>query len=184
MSISQWESLTRGDKNAFIEIYESHYQSLFTYGFSITANREQTKDCIQDLFYELWTKRSTLNKEVKNIRFYLFTWLRRKITKELKQTGKETHVIDHMDHKNDQVLPYEELLIAFEQSEEAKLKLTAALRKLTNRQLEIIRLRFFENLSYEQIAINTSLTERTVYNIVYESIRQLRILMRFILFYF
>ena len=69
---------------------------------------------------------------------------------------------------------YEELLIAFQRSEEKKDQLTIALKNLTKKQLEIIKLKFFENLSYAEIAVETSLAPRTVYNLIYEAIRHLR----------
>ena len=183
MSISQWESMTEGNRGAFLSIYESHYQALFSYGFTLTASRDQTKDFIQELFLEIWNKHASVNKDVINVRAYLFTWLRRMIFKENRRLKNE-HCTDEMtDTLSQNVLPYEDLLIAFQQSEEKKNELAAALKKLTKKQLEIIRLRFFENLSYEEIAIQTSLTQRTVYNLVYEAIRHLRVCLRLLLFY-
>ena len=69
---------------------------------------------------------------------------------------------------------YEELLITFQRSEEKKEQLRGALTKLTKKQLEIIKLKFFEKLSYAEIAAKTSLAPRTVYNLIYEAIRHLR----------
>ena len=175
--------MTGGDRDAFLSIYESHYQALFSYGFSLTASKEQTKDCIQELFLEIWNKHDSINKDVVNIRSYLFTWLRRKISKEFKRLDGEKCTSELIDNFSDNVLPYEDLLIAFQQSEEKKDKLSAALKKLTKKQLEVIRLKYFENLSYEEIAVKTSRTQRTVYNLVYEAIHHLRECMRLLLFY-
>jgi RNA polymerase sigma factor (sigma-70 family) len=66
------------------------------------------------------------------------------------------------------------LLIAFQQSEEKKEQVTRALGTLTKKQLEIIRLKFFYNLSYAEISEKTALTTRTIYNIIYEAINRLR----------
>ena len=76
-----WDNMVKGDKEAFLAIYHNHYRALFYYGFSLTADRELTKDCIQELFLDIWNTRPTLNKEVENIQSYLFTWLRRKISR-------------------------------------------------------------------------------------------------------
>ena len=117
MTISQWECLTSGDREAFLSIYESHYQALFSYGFTLTASREQTKDCIQEMFFELWNKRNTVNKEVVNVRSYLFTWLRRKISKDINRVDGEKCTRQLVDNFPDLVLSYEDLLILFQQSE-------------------------------------------------------------------
>jgi RNA polymerase sigma factor (sigma-70 family) len=169
-----WGRMVDGDKEAFMTLYKSHYQGLFCYGFSLSTNRELTKDCIQELFIEIWNTRPSLNKEVKNVKSYLFTWLRRKISRELSRLAKEKFS-DELNAEYPLIQSsYEELLIAFQESEEKKEQLSAALKNLTKKQLEIIRLKFFENLSYRTIAAQTSLTPRTVYNLIYEAIRNLR----------
>lgn len=174
MLANTWGRMTGGDKDAFLALYQSQYQALFCYGFSLSADRELTKDCIQELFLEIWNSRPSLDKEVKNVRSYLFTWLRRKISRELSRLAKERVAGDLPEDLPLLQSSYEELLIAFQQSEEKKEQLRAALKKLTRKQLEIIKLKFFENLSYRSIAAQTALTPRTVYNLIYEAIRRLR----------
>jgi RNA polymerase sigma factor (sigma-70 family) len=175
--------MTEGDKRSFLVIYETNYQALFCYGFSLSVDRELTKDCIQELFVEIWSTRSSLNKEVINVRSYLFTWLRRKISRELSRLVEERSLdFNEATEQSASVqASYEELLIAFQQSDEKKEQLRSALAKLTRKQLEIIRLKFFENLSYRAIAERKSITPRTVYNTIYESIRQLRESMKLLL---
>src|SRR5688572_1132379 len=173
MKINYWLCMVGGDQNAFLTIYQNHYQALFSYGFSITTDKELTKDCIQELFLEIWQTRITLNKEVVNIRSYLFTWLRRKISFARSRLTKANALVSTLDATLNQS-SYVDLLIAFQQSEEKKEQLRDSLKKLTKKQLEIIRLKFFDNLSYSYIAAKTSLAPRTVYNLIYEAIRHLR----------
>jgi len=181
MAVNSWKGMTEGDKNAFLLLYQTEYQALFCYGFSLSVDRELTKDCIQELFTELWSTRSSLNKDVTNVRSYLFTWLRRKITRELSRRAKKAAFNEHIEETASVQASYEELLIAFQQSDEKREQLRAALEKLSRRQLEIIKLKFFENLSYRAIADRKSLTPRTVYNSIYESIRVLRESMKLLL---
>ena len=126
MKKSPWELLIEGDREAFISIYETHYQDLFTYGFSISGDKELTKDCIQDLFLEMWNIRSQLTSEVTNVKSYLFTWLRRKITKTLSRTAHSKS--GAKDGADDLLveLPYETLLIRFQQTSEDREKLTVS----------------------------------------------------------
>ena len=166
--------MAEGDKGSFLLLYHTYYQALFCYGFSLSADRELTKDCIQELFVEIWSTRSSLNKDVKNVRSYLFTWLRRKISRELSRLANESDINEAGEDSRSIQVSYEELLIAFQQSAEKKEQLRSALAKLTRKQLEIIKLKFFENLSYRAIAERKSITPRTVYNTIYESIHQLR----------
>ena len=174
MKLNQWGSVVGGDRNAFLALYKSHYQALFSYGITLTANRELTKDCLQELFLEIWNKQSSLNKEIKNVRAYLFTWLRRKIFRELAILSGKACTDEMIESFPTKELSYEELLIEFQQSEEKKERLRSALNKLTRQQLEMIRLKFFENLSYSEIAARTSLAPRTTYNLIYQALRHLR----------
>ena len=176
MDTSHWKLMAAGDLQAFLHIYESHYRVLFTYGFTLSSDRDLTKDCLQELFLELWNTRASLNPDVTDTRSYLITWLRRKISHEWRRRHK--NLIDDGCLFN--TLPassadYEQLLIALQQTEEDKQKLHVALNQLTKQQREMIRLRFFEKLSFSDIALQTSLSPRTIYNLVYEAIRMLRL---------
>ncbi|MEO8819422.1 MAG: sigma-70 family RNA polymerase sigma factor [Ginsengibacter sp.] len=169
-----WKEMTEGNENAFLTIYQENYRYLFSYGFKICGNKELTKDSIQSLFMEMWNRRNTIATDVQNVRSYLFTWLRRKISHNLSQQKKGSAVENNASALEPTEMSYEELLVAFQENEEQKEKLKRALNNLTKKQLEIIKLKFYENLSYDDISAKTSLATRTVYNIVYESILKLR----------
>jgi RNA polymerase sigma-70 factor (ECF subfamily) len=171
--IDHWKCMLEGDQNAFLKIYNLHYRSLFRYGFYLSRDKELTKDCIQEVFLELWNNSAAVNKNVHDVKGYLFTWLRRKIHKavshSIKQKEKESNACPTGEE-----LSYEELLIAFQTTEQDKERLTRALNNLTKKQLELIKLKYFDDLSYEQIACKTSLATRTIYNTIYEALRHLR----------
>lgn len=169
-----WKEMIEGNKDAFFHIYGQNYKYLFSYGFSICADKELTKDCIQSLFLEIWDRKNTNTKEVQNVRSYLCTWLRRKISNELNKEARKNIPEGYASSLEPSQKSYEELLVAFQESEEQKEKLRNALSNLTKKQLEIIRMKFFENLSYDDISQKTSLSTRTVYNVVYEAITRLR----------
>lgn len=172
--MNNWKEMKEGDKNAFLKIYKQHYQSLFSYGFSISGDKEITKDSIQEMFLELWNKRSSLTPEVSNIRTYLCTWLRRKINAEHLKNKKGKTAEDSIDPNTEMIFSYEDLLISFEENKEKKDKMARAMQSLSKKQIEMIRLKYFENLSYEQIASQTSISIRTVYNTIYTAIQRLR----------
>lgn len=166
--------MINGDKDAFLTVYHNYYRSLFYYGFSLTADRELTKDCIQELFLEIWNTRLTLNKEVVNIKSYLFTWLRRKISRSQSRLQKEKSYEQSVEANDNENFSYEDLLIAFQQTEEKKEHLRRALATLTKKQLELIKLKFFDNLGYAAISEKTSLATRTVYNVIHKAMSRLR----------
>lgn len=171
---NNWKCMKEGSKNAFLNIYHENYNSLFSYGFSITCDKELTKDCIQEMFLEIWNTRVSINCDVQNVRSYLFSWLRRKISRIQRSLIKQRSSEEFSEDYEHSQLSYVELLIAFQETEEKKEKLSIALNHLTKRQLQIIRLKFFENLSYSEIAVRTTLTTRTIYNTIHLAIQHLR----------
>ena len=168
-----WKAIRNNDEEAFTEMYKTYYQFLFSYGIRMSGRKEITKDSIHELFLEIWKKRKEL-PEVHHVGYYLKTILKRKITKEIPK--EQSRRPDHRE--NDELSgvehSYEELLIQSQSKEELQQRVRTAIHSLSKRQLEIIRMKFFDNKSYEEIARLTATTPRTIYNQVYESLRILR----------
>lgn len=171
MDTEIWNKIKQGDKNAFMQLYQSQYQQLFRLGCRVHTDRELVKDCIHEMFCEIWTGREKV-QQVSNSRAYLFTYLKRKMLKELNKVGLTQFAQDPEQHSHE--TSYEELLIGLQADEEMKLKLQSVLKKLTKSQLEVIRLKYYESLSYEEVATALQIQPRTAYNLVYEALKLLR----------
>jgi RNA polymerase sigma-70 factor (ECF subfamily) len=171
---SYWEQLRKGDKQGLFELYNSTYFHLVRFGLKITANDELVKDCVTQLFLQLWDKHARLN-EVTHVRAYLFTSLRRMLLDKLDYHSKTDAAISRLSTKEDhEELPYEEIIIRVQHDEELRQKLYRAMEQLTPKQKELIRLMFFEGLNYEQVAAQTSQSIKTAYNTIYNAIQVLR----------
>ena len=105
---------------------------------------------------------------------FLFTWLRRKISRTQSAFLKEKKFETEADNEEPNQKSYEELLVIFQDTEEKKENISRALSHLTKNQIRIIKMKFFDNLTYIQIAAETNLTTRTVYNTIYMAIQHLR----------
>jgi RNA polymerase sigma factor (sigma-70 family) len=166
-----WDRMRSGDSAALQELYNAYYQYLFGAGFSLCLDKEVTKDCIQDLFLGIWTKRTHL-KPVSSVGAYLRICLRRKIIDILKKEQLLGQNISSDEYEKQ--FSYEDVIIAFQTEQETKLRLEKALTQLTKKQREVIRLRFFENKNIEEIACLLNSESRTIYNHMYEAMKQLR----------
>ena len=60
----------------FTTLYDKHIDNLFAFGSRFTSDREMIKDCIQDVFVKLYTRRDSLDN-VDKIESYLYVSLRR-----------------------------------------------------------------------------------------------------------
>ena len=170
-----WSRFQSGDKDAFQTIYQSRVDRLYNYGLKICSQSLLVKDCIQDLFIDLWTKRQNLSSSV-NIDYYLFKSLRRKIISELNKDKKREQLhIDRSVNLDDGQVKSEETKLIWEQYQsEQKVILKTAINKLPDRQREVVFLLFYSEFSYEESASIMNVDVKTAYNLSWRAMKQLR----------
>ena len=168
-----WGQFKNGDGKAFELLYRAYVQVLVNYGLKITADTDLVKDCIQDLFVELWKSRQSL-ADTTDPKFYLFRALRNKIYRALSQQSFVTEAEIQLSADN-LVTGYIELEItAREQELFARQNLQPLLDKLPMRQREVIYIRFYHKFSYETIAALMSMNYQSVQNLVQRALKTLR----------
>lgn len=177
-----WRAFLEGEKPAFEWIYRKHAQGLFSYGMKISQSPSMVKDCIQELFVELWNRRNFLST-TDNIKFYLFKALKIKISHAL-HDEKRTRIPNTVNERRlyEAELSYEETLIEDQMALEKKNKLVDALNRLPERQREILNLLFFEDMSYEQVSEIMSINVSSAYTLAWKGVCRLKKLFREILF--
>lgn len=168
-----WNRLRDGQKTALSEIYSQEFQYLYNYGKKIFRRSELVEDCIHDLFVELWKRHSSLGPN-NSIRRYLSTALRRKIVSVLKKENKSQLTDSFEQIPFEAELAIDEIIISQEISEEQSLKLKAAFDQLSAKQKEILYLRFYQGLDYDQIAEMLEMKYQSLRNAVSRAIKNLR----------
>ncbi|MPR36753.1 RNA polymerase sigma factor [Salmonirosea aquatica] len=169
-----WQSFRKGDRTAFEHILESHYTLLLKYGIRICNDKEFVKDCLHDLFVDLWNRREQL-EEIRNLKSYLLVSFRRKVLKEshklrwFREAGEVTE-----DYTFEVQFTIEAYLINNEVQHESLLRLKNSLEKLTKRQREVIYLRFYQEMDYDEIADSLGINYHSVVNLMYEGMKLLR----------
>lgn len=175
LNIVLWQKMKDGDQQSLFELYDATYFHLVRFGLKILPQDEVVKDTIMSLFFKLWDKRSGL-AEVSNVKSYLFTSLKRLLLDHLANDEKLSKAINaycrHPENKEE--LAYEDIIIMVQEDDAIRKKLALAMNQLTPRQSELIRLKFYEGLSYEQVAAQTSQSIKTAYNTIYNAIQTLR----------
>lgn len=166
-----WGRFKEGDKKAFEQIYNTHFSSLYNYGFRFCGSSPQAKDAVHQLFVKLWDHKENLSTPV-SIRHYLIKSLRNILLDHYKSDSRNKALDAVVTNFSEQ--PSEFLLIQENISLEQHRYLSQALAKLTKRQREAIYLKFFENLSYDEISSTMSLTVSSVYNLISKAIEVLR----------
>ena len=170
-----WYGLRQGDKEMFLALYKKYYHTLLFIGLKEMKDAQLVKDTIQQLFLYLWEKRETIHVAI-DVRSYLVTSFLRKLTVDWKKSQKAgiLQVVLNTYPEDPQPNPEEKLIKKDEQGHLFKL-LMDRINELPNRQKELIILRFYEGLTYEEIVQRTGLSHRTVYNKIHEGLKKLKL---------
>ncbi len=169
-----WLRFKSGDKRAFAEMYERYAGVLYNYGFHMTGERHIVEDAIQDLFVTLWQSRERLS-DTTSIKYYLFRSLRRQIVRLSGKDALVERIVEPDFLADRRQEPSIEMQLMESESEQYQLRmLKAALQELSPRQLEAIRLHFFEGFDYGSIAQIMEMNEQSVRNLLQRSIYKLR----------
>ena len=167
--ITLWESFRNGDTAAFSHLFRRHYESLVRYGNKFTANQEVLEDSIQELFIELWQAKS--RTPVLSVRAYLLKALKYKL---LKKYNRMPDTIPLKDDEGGFEWSPESSLIARQDSDEKEKIVTGALNGLSHRQKEIIYLKYYQNLSYEEVSEIMNINYQAARNLLYQAIKTLK----------
>lgn len=176
-----WEAFKSGSEAAFSRIYHQLVQDLYNYGLKVAAQPEKVEDCIQDLFIYIWDNRQNLGP-TDNIKFYLFKALKRRILVKMEQQQRKDSWLQTAEITREQAdVSSEALLISLQAEQDQDARLEKALQSLTSRQREAISLRFYDKLSYAEIAGIMSLTVQSAYSLIARAMEVLREHMRLVL---
>lgn len=175
----------KGDERAFEDLYRRYFKALSHYGFRICQDHELIENAIQDLFIDLWRRRAFLG-EIENVKFYLIKSLRNQLIRNSQKDILENteDVNDFLDYLGS--LSIEQTIVQAESEELRNHKIREAISKLSSRQKEVIHLRYYQNLSLDEIAHLIVLPKQVVKNLLSKSYAVLRIYLKstYLLFIF
>ena len=172
--IHVWQNIKRDNELAFSIIYRKYTQRLYNYGMHCCHDHDLVMDCLQELFVSIWDKRKNLSV-VHSVSSYLFKSFRRLLMRKLSWRKRFLRSIDAKQEKYFEiVLSVEALIEIGEHQKEQSEKLQQSLVTLTKRQREAIFLKFYNDLSYSDIASIMDLQVDSVYNVISKAIDALR----------
>lgn len=167
-----WARLKSGDPDALGQLYDAYIDRLFAAASWITDNRELAKDAVQEVFIEVWTYRASIG-QIRNTHSYLVKVLRSIIVKKIKSKDLSLHyILENSLASSEENI--EQMIISSDSENEKLTSLRRALGNLTSRQKLILKLRYYEGLSYKQIAEMLGMNHQSVNNLAFRTINSLR----------
>ena len=166
-----WTRVGSGDHDAFGQLYVFYYRRLYNYGRKMTADIALLEDALQETLVSVWTGRERLHM-VQKPHSYLLQTFRFIIFRKLRRDRKVLSLEDAEPGEPD--FGREEMFIRGDLQSEVRQRLGQALQTLTSRQREAIFLRFYEGLSYEEVAGIMGISVKATYKIMSRALLQLK----------
>lgn len=169
--IDCWMAFTQGNREALGLLFRRHYADLFRYGNKICADIEILEDCIQELFIELWQSKnappsiSVKAYLLKAIKYKLLKAIHKRSNTRLQATLPEDILFE---------ISYETFIIDKQEHAERTTNVLRALEQLSVRQKEIIYLKFYQNLSYEEVSDIMNINYQVARNLLSQAIKTMK----------
>ena len=165
-----WERFRQGNRDALAELFCKYFSELFKYGCKFTDDTEVIKDTMQELFLDLWHQKAP--PPVNSIKAYLIKAMKYKLLKVIEKAKKTSNIDGQLNVSFE--ISHEAFIITSEDGKRKVTQLIAALEKLPNRQREIIYLKYYLNLSYEEICDIMQIQYQVARNQISQAIKTLK----------
>ena len=153
-----------GDQTAYSKLYSRYAGELLSYGKFLISNNDVIEDAVHDVFINIWSSRQN-QIEINNIKSYLFISVRRAIFAKVKKNSKREFDAEILESRLGSQPSTEDSIINNELEEERILLIRNLINKLSDRQREIIFLRYFQNLNYDEISLLLEIDKKYAYNL-------------------
>lgn len=164
--MDKWQT---GDIASFETLFRQYGQVVFKNAYLITGRREDAEDVLQEVFTSVWKSRHTFDPA----KGKLSTWLHRITVNECMKKGrKEAPLSFHLDDIDvaDSRADTEERVLAQMDYE----RLIAAMERLDGRHRAVLVLRYFNDLSYDEVARAVGVPVGTVKSRINHALKALR----------
>jgi RNA polymerase sigma factor (sigma-70 family) len=169
-----WTLVSSGDQDAYARLYVFYYKRLYNYGRKFTDDLIALEDALQEALLAIWTGRQRL-PQVDKPHSYLLTTFRYILFKKLRRDHKVVRLSSvEAAETGEPEFGIDQLLIRRDIESALRHRLQQALQTLTSRQREAIFLRFYEGLSYEEVAAIMGISVKATYKLMSRSLLQLK----------
>jgi RNA polymerase sigma-70 factor (ECF subfamily) len=161
------ESFRSGDEFAFVGLYNRYKGPVYAFCYKMLLDSDAAKDVMQETFLRVYENRDRLMKS-DAFKSWLFTIARNQCLNSLRRSGRHVSLPDAKELPPVAETPFTRM----EKSEQVRF-VTRFLESLPPEYREVIILREYQNLSYEEIAAVTRSTLSAVKSRLFKARRKL-----------
>lgn len=166
----QWVTQAKLDPKKFEPLYRKYYTPILRYLKQRVADQEIAHDLVSQVFIKAINK--IHQYEFRGVPFG--SWLYRIAKSELYQQFRDDKFKHTVQIETIQLAGFEEMFSDSDEQEVNRKRLLAALQFLKAEQLQLIELRFFEQLSFKEIGEQLGLTENNAKVKTFRALEKLR----------
>jgi RNA polymerase sigma-70 factor (ECF subfamily) len=159
------------DEKNFLAMYDAYKQIIYSYVLTKIGDTFAAEDLTEDVFFKALNKRFTYNPRKAQFSTWIFTIAKNAL---IDYYRKMRPSVDIDDKDEEAPVPSEtdteEEFFAAVKSETLK----KALAELSPREYNVVYMRYYRDLSYRQIAMETALSESNVSVILTRSLKKLK----------
>lgn len=159
-------NLQRGDTLALIQIYERYKQGLYSFVYRLVRNRSSAEDIVHETFSKVLSENKKLHNPA-SLKSWMFTIARNEAFAVINRTKKVRPF-----NEDDEIFTNDSPLTAVEVNEQSTL-IEKLLNQLLPQYKEILLLREFESMNYEDIAVITGTTVSSVKSKLFKARKEL-----------
>lgn len=166
-----WAQIGNGKQDAYAQLYVFYYKRLYNYGRKFTSDTALLEDALQEALMAVWTGRDRL-KTLRTPHTYLFNSFRFILFRKIRQAKRLSPYTEAQEGEPE--FGVEQVLVLRDTEAALSQRLEQAVRGLTSRQREAVFLRFYEGLSYEEVAEVLGISVKGTYKVMARALLQLK----------
>ena len=164
-----------GEETSFEKVYRYYYPRLIYFANQYLLDADASKNIVQDVFAELWDKRSSLSEDT-NLNAWLFTVTKNKSLKSISHIKSQRNYDNYL--KSRQLEVNFKSLSEFDTSDlvfdELQSQIKTAIEKLTPACRKVFEMSRFEDKKNKEIAEELNLSIKTVETQISKALRSLK----------
>ena len=162
--------LQQGDESALKSIFNQYYKYLLVTAYNIVGDNSKAKDLVQDVFFEIWKKRSQIN-----IQYSLKAYLRKAVVNRglnyLKMHQRIDWGEEHFDVQTPDQTASPHTLV---EASDLQTIINNTIDNLPPKCKTIFSLSRFEKISHKEIAQKLDISTKTIENHITKALKLIR----------
>lgn len=161
-------ALRRGDQATFRQVFDTCYEGLCRYAFTLLRDKDESEDIVQSMFVKFWERREELDVQ-QAIRPYLYRSVYNQCMNALQHRSVKTRHHIHTEVVHSQEVQQPEVF-----PDELGERIRQAVDKLPPQCRTVFMMSRYEELKYPVIAQKLNISVNTIQNQICKALKILR----------